>query len=242
MSIQIICPIGNWVISFLLMNHNVSSYFLYTRPSSFMWFAIIFFYYMEFWKFFCIVSFDHFCCCSVTQLLWPLCDPMDCSTPGFPVLHRLLELAQIHVHWVGDAIQPSHLSSPFPPAFSLSPIFPWWLRGQSVCQQCRRPGFDPWVGKIPWRRKWQPTPVLLPKKSHGQRSLVGYSPWGLRELDTTEQLQSVSALGCFPMSQFFPSGGQSIGVSVSTSVLPMNTRDWSPLGWTGLIALVSKGL
>ena len=42
----------------------------------------------------------------------------------------------------------------------------------------QRPGFDPWVGKIPWRRKWQPIPIFLPGKSHGQRSLVGYSPWG----------------------------------------------------------------
>ena len=42
----------------------------------------------------------------------------------------------------------------------------------SVCLQCERPGFDPWVGKNPWRRKWQPTPVLLPWKSHGQKSLV----------------------------------------------------------------------
>ena len=41
-------------------------------------------------------------------------------------------------------------------------------------------GFDPWVGKIPWRRKWQPTPVLLPGKSHGQRCLEGYRPWGCR--------------------------------------------------------------
>ena len=41
-------------------------------------------------------------------------------------------------------------------------------------------GFDPWIGKVPWRRKWQPTPVFLPGKSHGQRSLAGYSPWGLR--------------------------------------------------------------
>ena len=40
------------------------------------------------------------------------------------------------------------------------------------------PGFNPWVGKIPWRRKWQPTPVLLPGESHGGRSLIGYSPWG----------------------------------------------------------------
>ena len=65
---------------------------------------------------------------------------------------------------------------------------PWWLRRWSVCLQCGRPGFEPWVGKIPWRRKWQSTPVLLPGKSHGQRSLVCYSLWGRKELDTTERL------------------------------------------------------
>ena len=57
-----------------------------------------------------------------------------------------------------------------------------------LCLQCERPGFHPWVGKILWRRKWQPTPVLLPGKSHGQRSTVGYSPRGLKESDTTERL------------------------------------------------------
>ena len=57
------------------------------------------------------------------------------------------------------------------------------------CLQCRRPRFNPWVGKIPWRRKWHPTPVLLPGKSHRLRSLVGYSPWCRKELDTTERLQ-----------------------------------------------------
>ena len=58
-----------------------------------------------------------------------------------------------------------------------------------ISLQCRRPGFDPWVGKVPWRREWQPTPVFLPRESHGQRSLAGYySPWGCKELDTTEQL------------------------------------------------------
>ena len=51
-----------------------------------------------------------------------------------------------------------------------------------------RPRFDPWLGKIPWRRKWQPTPVLLPGKSHGWRSPVGYSPWGHKESDMTERL------------------------------------------------------
>ena len=50
----------------------------------------------------------------------------------------------------------------------------------------QRPGFNPWVRKIPWRRKWPPTPVFLPGKSHGQRSLVGYSPWGHKESDTTK--------------------------------------------------------
>ena len=61
------------------------------------------------------------CCFSVTQSCLTLCNSMDCSTPGFPVLHHLPESAQTHVHWVGDAIQPSHpLSSPSPPASYLS--------------------------------------------------------------------------------------------------------------------------
>ena len=92
---------------------------------------------------------------SVTQSGLTICDPMDCSTPGFPVHHQLLELIQALVHRVGDAIQQSHpLSSPSPPAFNLS----------------------------------------------------------LHQ-------------GIFQMSQFFVSGGQSIGVSASASVLPMNIQD-----------------
>ena len=57
---------------------------------------------------------------------------------------------------------------------------PWWLRcNESTCQ-CRRRGFDPWVKKIPWRRKCSPPQCSCLKKSHGHRSLVGYSPWGRR--------------------------------------------------------------
>ena len=56
---------------------------------------------------------------------------------------------------------------------------------ESACN-VGRPEFDPWVGKIPWRRKWQPTLVFLPGKSHGQRNLVGYSPQGRKELDMTD--------------------------------------------------------
>ena len=54
--------------------------------------------------------------------------------------------------------------------------------------QCRRSGFNPWVGKIPWRREWLPTPVFVPGAFHGQRSLAGYNPWGHKDSDTTEGL------------------------------------------------------
>ena len=105
---------------------------------------------------------------SVAQSCLTLCDPMDCSTPGFPVHCKLWESTQTHVHWVGDAIQPSHpLSPPSPPAFSLS--------------------------------------------------------------------QHQGLFQC----QLFTSGGQSIGVSASALVLPMNIQDWFPLGCTGWISLQS---
>ena len=108
---------------------------------------------------------------SVTQLCLTLWDPMVCSMPGLPVHHQLLEITQTHVHWVGDAIQPSHpLSSPSPPALCLS----------------QHQGLFKWVSS-----------------SHLVARVL---------------------------------------VLVSASVLPMNTQDWSPLGWTGWISLQSKGL
>ena len=64
--------------------------------------------------------------------------------------------------------------------FPTDPIhggLPRWLRGKQLTCQCWRCAFNPWVGKIPWSRKWQPTPGFLPGESHGQRSLAGY-PWG----------------------------------------------------------------
>ena len=111
---------------------------------------------------------------SVTQSCLTLCDPMDCNTSGLPVHHQLPEFTQTHVHWVGDAIQPSHPpSSPSPPAFNFS----------------QHQGLFQWASSSP-------------------------------------QVAEV----------------QSIGVSASALVLPMNTQDWSPLGWTGWISLQSKGL
>ena len=76
-------------------------------------------------------------------------------------------------------------------------IMVWWCQCKEPacqCRRCKRHKFDPWLGKIPWRREWQPTPVILPGESHGQRSLVGYSPWGCKELDMTEQLTRLPLL------------------------------------------------
>ena len=109
------------------------------------------------------------CMLLFSRSVMSVCDPMDCNTPGFPVLHHLPKLAQTHVHWVDEAIQPSHsMLPPSPPALSFS----------------QHQGLFQWVTL----------------------------------------------------------GGQSIGVSASTSVLPMNTQDWSPLGGTGWISLQSKEL
>ena len=62
---------------------------------------------------------------------------------------------------------------------------PWRLSGKESTCQFRRLRFDLWVAKIPWRRRWQPTPVSLPGKSHGQRRLAGYSPWGHKRVGHT---------------------------------------------------------
>ena len=79
---------------------------------------------------------------------------------------------------------------------------PYSLVYHSVCLQCGRLGFNPQVGKIPWRRKWRSTPVLLLGKSHGQRSLVGYSPWGRKESDTTERLHFHFSLSLFTFTHW----------------------------------------
>ena len=75
------------------------------------------------------------------------------------------------------------------PLLVVSLGLPRWCSGRESACQCRRHrrcGFNPWAGTIPWRRKRQLTPVFLPRESHGQRSLAGYSPWGRKKSDTTE--------------------------------------------------------
>ena len=68
------------------------------------------------------------------------------------------------------------------------------LKNLPAKEEMQETGFDPWVRKIPWRRKWQPIPIFLLGESHGQRSLAGYSPWGLKESNRTEQLSVLQYL------------------------------------------------
>ena len=99
-------------------------------------------------------------CCSVAKSCLTLWDPMYCSPPGLLVLHYLSKFAQVHVHWVSDAIQPSH------------PLMRYIIHTTVLI-----------LFTILYI-----TPSTLAWKIHGQRSLVGCSPWGRKELDTTERL------------------------------------------------------
>ena len=112
-------------------------------------------------------------CYIVLQLCLTFCNPMDCSPPSSSA-HGIL-LARI-LEWV--TMPSSQGSSWLRDWTCVSKVFPRSSISKRVCLQCRRPGFDSWVRKMPWRRKWQPTPVFLPGESHGQRSLAGYSLWG----------------------------------------------------------------
>ena len=88
------------------------------------------------------------------------------------------------------------------------------------CRRYKRRGFDPCMGKIPWRRAWQPTPVFLPGESHGQRRLAGYSPQGHRESDTTEATEQAQAKSFYLPSPQFPHLQKDRQLSPSTMLLP----------------------
>ena len=104
------------------------------------------------------------CCCPVAQSHPTLCDPMDCSTPGFPVLHYLSEFAQTHVLWVSDAIQPSHLLlPPSPPAQRLFQLLTccikwpkYWLHQLAWCK-----AIAPHSSTLAWRIPWTEDPGKL---------------------------------------------------------------------------------
>ena len=92
---------------------------------------------------------------------------------------------------------PTQAGSHLLPSPNPLPAFPRWHSGtESLCQYRRRkrPGFHPWVGKIPWSSKWQPAPVFLPGKPHGQGSLAGYGPRGGQEKDPAEHTRTLNPL------------------------------------------------
>ena len=76
---------------------------------------------------------------------------------------------------------------------------PRWPSGETIWLWCRRRGLNPWVGKIPWSKAWQPTPVFLLGETQGQRSLADFSPWSLIELDTTEATETLSFFSSFAL-------------------------------------------
>ena len=121
-----------------------------------------------------------------------LCDPMDCSTPGFPVHHQLPELTQIHVHWVSDAIQQSHpshpLLSPSPPAFNLSQhqgLFQGVSPSHQVAKvlefQLQHPSFQ-WIFSIDFLQDWLVWCSCCPRDS--------------QESSPTPQFQSINSCWC----------------------------------------------
>ena len=116
----------------------------------------------------------------VAQSCSTLSDLMDCSLPGSSV-HGIFQARVLE--WGAIAF------STFVLGHSQLTGFPGGASGKEPTCQCRirrRLGFDLWVGEIPWRRAWQPTPLFLPGESHRQRSLVGYCPRGHKEWDTTK--------------------------------------------------------
>ena len=131
-------------------------------------------------------SHPNCCCCSVTQLCLTLCDPRNCSMPDFPVLHHLPELAQTHVHWVGDAIQTSHpLSPPSLPALTLSQhqgLFQWVSSLHQVAKVLGLQHQPQYSGLISFRIDWlhllavQGTLKNLLQHHSSKASILWHSP------------------------------------------------------------------
>ena len=111
----------------------------------------------------------------------------DCGTPTY-LLHGIWDLSGQGIKPVSPALAGGFFTTESPG----KPFIAWWLRGKGFTCQCTRHRFDTLARKTYWRRKWQPPPVFLPGKSHGQGNLAGYSPWGhQRVLFTALKLETV---------------------------------------------------
>ena len=190
---------------------------------------------------------------------------MNHSTPG---LHPLLQFTQTHVHWDGNAISFSVIpcssclqSFPGPGSFQINQLlhqmakvlefqvqhqsFQWTLRTDllSVQQFSRSVVSDSlWPHELQHTKSPCPSPNPKVHPNLCPLSQCCHPAVSFSVIPFSSCPRSFPASWSFSVSQLFASGGQNIGVSASTSVLPMNTQDWSPLGWTGWISLQSKGL
>ena len=111
--------------------------------------------------------------------LWSVCFILELM--ALPLKRHLMEIT-VKEHGSEYYLQPLRRNWDFPGGAS-------GKEAAGQCRRCNRRGYYPWVGKTPWRTERHSTPVLLPGKSHGQRSLAGYSPWGRKESDPTEWLR-----------------------------------------------------
>ena len=127
-------------------------------------------------------------------------NPLQYSCLENPHGQRSLVGYSLWDHWESDTTEqlskphiwlyPESSATPYIQGITLLYGFPGGTSSkESTCQcrRCNRCWFNPWVGKIPWSRKWHPTPIFLPGESHEQRSLEGYRPWGCKALDPTER-------------------------------------------------------
>ena len=126
---------------------------------------------------------------SMLQFSWEKCDPC-CSIPRkkrqWIVQRSLVILVDFVQLWAEkDGKTQNNMQQ-----CTLQWGLPRWLSGREATCQRGRCRFEPWAGKSPWRRELQSTPIFLPGKSHGQRSLAGYGSWGRKESDTTERLST----------------------------------------------------
>ena len=119
---------------------------------------------------------------------------------------------------------------------------PRWLSGKESACQCKRLGFDPWIGKIPWRRKWQPASGNLRRKFHGRRSLVGYSSWHLKGSNTTDRLSTfvylaASGLSCGTLGSLLHVGSFIVIYRLSLVAVPgLSCSEGCeiPVPWSGI--------